>query len=40
MQKIINKTDERYFVPDVCLFLIPAANLNRPVRTVAAPCKA
>lgn len=40
MQEIISQTDERYLVLDACLFLVPAANLNRPVKAVAAPCKA
>ncbi|WP_255008570.1 hypothetical protein [Roseovarius sp. M141] len=40
MREIISETDERYFVLDFCLFLVPAANLNRPVRTAAAPSMA
>lgn len=40
MQNIIDKTDERYFMLDFCLFLVPAANLNRPVTAVPAPCMA
>ncbi len=39
MQEIISRTDEQYLLLDFCLFLVPAANLNRSVRTGATPRK-
>lgn len=39
MQNAIIKTEEVYYVVDFCLFLVPAANLNRPTRTMVTSCK-
>lgn len=32
MQYIFFNTEDRYLVVDFCLFLVPAANLNRRIR--------
>lgn len=40
MQNIISETYGRYLILDFCLFLVPAANLNRRVKAIEVSFKA
>ncbi len=35
MRNIIDKTSECYLALDIWFYLVPAANLNRPIKSVS-----